>query len=176
MQKRKAQIPGYEKYAVDVDGVVYGQSGKPLKPAICRGGYKMVALCVGGKPRWREIHRIVAETFIHCVCAASMFVNHIDGGKLNNSVDNLEWVTPKGNSIHACSTLGVNVGARNGQAKRINKCDKSTLAILSSYPSIMDAARAICPSNARAAEQSIWRVLSGQRKSYKGFYWQYVSE
>jgi hypothetical protein len=52
------------------------------------------------------LHRLIAETFIpnpdNLPC-----VNHKDGNKLNNSVDNLEWVTYSENNIHA-RKMGLN--------------------------------------------------------------------
>lgn len=46
------------------------------------------------------IHRLVAELFIGETCDVKTQVNHIDGDKSNNHVDNLEWVCPKENIRH----------------------------------------------------------------------------
>lgn len=49
-----------------------------------------------------SIHRLVATAFIP-TDDQSLFVDHLDGDKSNNCVDNLEWVTNKENSIRACN-------------------------------------------------------------------------
>jgi hypothetical protein len=69
-----------------------------LKPCI-KNGYKAVSLWVEGKQYPRYVHRLVAESFIgDC---SNMSINHIDGNKLNNSLDNIEIVTASENMIHA---------------------------------------------------------------------------
>lgn len=54
-----------------------------------------------------KIHDIVVETFLsksHCDDNKKLMVNHIDGIKDNNCLDNLEWVSYSGNMIHALET------------------------------------------------------------------------
>lgn len=46
------------------------------------------------------VHRIVSEAFIEKVDGKN-FVNHIDGNRLNNFVENLEWCTSEENNVHA---------------------------------------------------------------------------
>lgn len=65
-----------------------------------RTGYLSVKLTKNGKQSTRHIHRLLALTFIpnpfNKCC-----VNHKDGNKLNNSLDNLEWVSHAENNRHA---------------------------------------------------------------------------
>lgn len=63
-------------------------------------GYLQVDLKIDGKRYIRCIHRLVADAFIENPEKKDQ-VNHKDGNKLNNSVDNLEWVTCKENIRHA---------------------------------------------------------------------------
>lgn len=63
-----------------------------------------VNLYKNGKNKIKKIHRIVAENFIPNP-ENKPEVNHIDGNKQNNKVDNLEWVTKSENVKHRFSTL-----------------------------------------------------------------------
>jgi hypothetical protein len=74
---------------------------KLLKQHIGKNGYKVVALSIGkGKAKLTYVHRLIAKHFIPNP-KKKPFVNHIDGNKLNNSINNLEWVTSQENCIHA---------------------------------------------------------------------------
>ena len=80
-------------------------------------GYKKVRLCNSGTVVKKKIHRLVAEHFIpnpsNYPC-----VNHIDGNKSNNNVNNLEWCTHQYNSEHAVK-IGLHI---NKSAKVEKKC------------------------------------------------------
>ncbi len=64
-----------------------------------RQGYRMIRLI----HRTRKVHRLVAEAFIGPI-ASGLTVNHLDGNKANNDVENLEIVTRAENSQHAMRT------------------------------------------------------------------------
>lgn len=61
-------------------------------------GYITVNLCKNGKANTKRVHRLVAETFLG---ESKLQVDHIDGNKSNNRIDNLEYVTPKENTNRA---------------------------------------------------------------------------
>jgi hypothetical protein len=72
-----------------------------LKPAIRTGGYYLVTLGDGkGFRKNGSVHKLVAEAFIPNPDNLPT-VNHKDGNKLNNHVDNLEWMTGRDNCLHA---------------------------------------------------------------------------
>lgn len=111
-------IPGYGGlYYVTDDGrlfshsrPIYSKSGnfRYIKKGcevigeISIHGYRRVLLSRNGNIAKHFVHRCVAICF-HENPDNLPFVNHKDGDKLNNHKDNLEWVTPKGNSEHAFS-------------------------------------------------------------------------
>lgn len=94
-------------YKISRDGVVVSvpRNGtvsveKEIKPVVGTNGYLKVSFRFLGKRYTRNIHRLIALTFIenpnNYPC-----VNHIDGNKLNNDISNLEWVTYSENIQHA---------------------------------------------------------------------------
>lgn len=66
-------------------------------------GYKLINLSKNGKATSFRVHRLVADHFIPNV-DNKPFVNHLDGDKTNNKVENLEWATEKENSEHAVAS------------------------------------------------------------------------
>ena len=63
-------------------------------------GYYRCCLSKNGNNKTVKVHRIVAETFIPNPNNLAQ-VNHIDGNKQNNNVDNLEWCSQSENMKHA---------------------------------------------------------------------------
>lgn len=90
-----------ENYEVSNIGEVRNKKTKRiLKPAISNKGYYLVALSKKCKSHTYTIHKLVMEHFNRCAFAYEV-INHIDGNKLNNCIDNLEYVTQKENCIKA---------------------------------------------------------------------------
>lgn len=82
-----------------------------------RGGALTVGLWKNSKSKRKYIHRLVAETFIPNPNKWPQ-VNHIDGNRNNNKIDNLEWCTHQQNIDHAVRTgLLNNRGQKNGMSK-----------------------------------------------------------
>ena len=92
-------IPAYQgKYQVsnlgNVKSLNYNRTGKEkiLKPVKGGDNYLHVYLCKNGKQKNIKIHRLVAEAFIPKTDGKE-FVDHIDGDRQNNNVNNLRWCT-----------------------------------------------------------------------------------
>lgn len=90
-------------YKISSEGEVYNTvTGKTLKPRISHG-YNYVTLCGENGHRQVRVHRLVAKEFIPNVLGKPL-INHIDGNKTNNNVENLEWCTASENMKHAYRT------------------------------------------------------------------------
>ena len=102
--KNRAPISGYEGiYEIDEEGLIYCilndkyHKIRILKPHLNNSGYLRVNLYdMNHRPKKHYIHRLVAQTFIPNPDNLK-YVDHKDCSKLNNSVNNLEWVTQKEN-------------------------------------------------------------------------------
>ena len=105
-------IPSYEgKYQIsnfgNVKSLHFSGTNTPhlLKLKNHKDGYKLVGLSNGksGDKSFFAVHRLVAQAFIPNP-ENKETVNHIDGNKANNHVDNLEWATFQENMIHSFKT------------------------------------------------------------------------
>ena len=95
----KQQIQDFPNYFITTDGEVISK-GKKLSQRIGKQGYAYVNLYNEFGRKTKKIHRLVAETFIPNP-KNLLQVNHIDGNKLNNRLENLEWCTQQENTLHA---------------------------------------------------------------------------
>ena len=74
--------------------------GRILKLSLNNSGYYLVFIAYKGVRFVKLVHRLVADAFLPNPSNKTQ-VNHINGIKTDNRLDNLEWVTPKENSIHS---------------------------------------------------------------------------
>lgn len=91
-------------YYITEDGKCYNSNtGKYLRGQVnSKNGYFSYNLTLpDGRKKRCYAHRLVALAFIPQTDADKNQVNHIDGNKLNNYIDNLEWVSPRENQEHA---------------------------------------------------------------------------
>ena len=136
--------------------------GRTLKLIKQNNGY----YCVNIKGKIHLVHRLVAEAFIpnpnNYPC-----VNHINGDKTDNRIDNLEWCTLQQNTQHAFDT-GLNKKGKNHyKAKKILQFDlKGNL--IKSWDCIMDIERVIKINHGHISD-----VCKNRRKQCGGYIWKY---
>lgn len=96
------QIKGYPHLLVSRDGKVWTTTyNRFLKPQLTNRGYLRIGLNKDKVIKTVGVHRLVAEAFIPNPDNLPA-VDHIDGNKLNNTVENLQWISNSDNTRKAC--------------------------------------------------------------------------
>ena len=96
----RKEILDYLNYEIDENGNVYNKiTNNQLKGSIGENGYKYYRLSKNNHKKMFYAHRLVAEYFIPNPNNLPI-VNHIDGNKLNNNINNLEWTGYSENTKH----------------------------------------------------------------------------
>lgn len=177
MQEIWKDIKGYEGcYQVSNTGKVrslnYRQT-KQMKELSCRvnhKGYVDVHLSKNGKSKRIVVHRLVAQTFILNPKALPQ-INHIDGNKQNNNINNLEWCNNSENQKHAYEK-GLKlkkIGVNNPGHKKLNQYDLQGNYI-KTWDYIKQAGDSLNIPNSN--------IVKCCKKTYKtagGFVWRYAN-
>ena len=165
-------VIGYEdEYEISSDGIVKSKDrlcidslgrkrfrkGKVLHPDIAQNGYYRITLSKNGKRKQVYLHRLLAEHFIDNPNDLPQ-INHKDGNKLNNNINNLEWCTVQENTIHAYKNGLIHhvkgkdhpnyhkFGADSKKAKSVIAINVTTNETMT-YGSIIDTKKdGFCPS------------------------------
>lgn len=144
-----------------------------------RGGYVTVSLCKKSNQKTLKMHRLVALSFIPNPLRKKT-VNHIDGNKKNNCVDNLEWSTYSENHKHAYK-LGLKK-VTDAQRKSASETGKRTCEMNRKkkavvcfneieryiFASAHDGARFV-----NGSASAIIKCCKGTQQTHKGFSWRY---
>ena len=167
---RVRSLDRYSKHSTSKTGFIL-QKGQMLKPYMSKKGYLKVDLGDGfGKRKSVYVHRLVAIAFIDNPMNYNQ-VNHIDGVKTNNRLDNLEWCNNSMNQLHAYANGLNKPSPLAGKPKRpVYQIDKKTNEIVARFDSIAEAGIALGmkkPSN-------IITVCKGNRPYAGGYKWQYA--
>ena len=141
-------------------------------------GYMTVHLRKSGYSKHRKVHRMVAKAFIEKVPGKEI-INHKDGVKDNNNVENLEWCTHSENTHHAYDTGLMEVDLeqlKEAQRRSVKSTSKPVLQI-SSEGALVNEFSSIRQASLHMGVQScnmIGDVCRGKRKTYKGYKWEFA--
>jgi hypothetical protein len=154
-------------YEVNKTKRYYLKTGRLLRP-IRMGNYLGIILTDKQGSQTRKcIHRIVLESFTDSKYWLET-VNHKDGNKDNNCIDNLEWMTQKENNLHSRRYL------RNGVFKKIIAIDPKTGKINCKYETIVEAINSL---GLRIHDSNISRYCKlKNNRIYKGYIWRYEED
>lgn len=89
------------EYLVSTDGRIKHKPTNTILKPFYNKGYAIIVLVIKNKHKMFKVHRLVANAFFGKPENKNMEVNHINGIKQDNRIENLEWVSPRDNCIHA---------------------------------------------------------------------------
>ena len=158
-------------------------------------GYMYVCLSKNGICKFKTVHRLLAETFIPNI-ENKPCVDHIDGSRDNNSIDNLRWCTAKENCNYPIAKIRFSESHKgnipseetklkrfeswvrngrpmkrplnNGRSKQIEQIDIVSEEVIQIFPSMQEIKRQLgfSPSN-------ICHCCKGKKRSVYGYLWKY---
>lgn len=177
-------IEGYEQYLISTKGRIFSiKSSIILKQQLDKDGYNII--CLKGKTM--KVHRLVGKAFISNFKNLPQ-INHKDGNKTNNKIENLEWCDASYNMQHSFNVLNRVVWSKG---KRMSQEFKDKLSNLfkgkRSLSNNPRARKVICVetgdvySCARLAEitlsiskGTVAHCAKGYTKTAGGYHWEYV--
>ena len=112
MEEVWKDIPLYEGLyqASNLGRIKSLRKNKIMSQQLNKYGYSIIILWKNGYKKTIFVHRLIAMAFLK-MSYKRRFVNHKDGNKLNNNVNNLEWCSTQENNVHAYKT-GLNTWAK----------------------------------------------------------------
>ena len=155
-------ILGFANYEVNENGAIRNVHTRKTLSTKNDRGYDRVVLYDHGVRSIKQVHRIVAESFIDNPDHKHE-VNHINGDKRDNRVQNLEWCTRSDNMKHAYA-MGLKhcSGGLDERPVRVLETDQV-------YKSIHECARCL-----NCDQGHISHCLSGDRKTHKKYHFEYA--
>lgn len=147
-----------------------------LKPGKRKDGYLYIDLSHNSRNKKKYVHRLVAFAFIENIDNKPQ-VNHINGDKSDNRIENLEWATGNENQKHAFMS-GLNKGSKPwiGKFGKDHHSSKTVIQMTEEGNSIAEFESAVEASKVvKLNPSNISAVCRGEQKSAGGFKWKYKS-
>lgn len=155
-------------YQVSSLGRVKSLSRKKIMPVHnTSNGYHQVHLYRAGKATYAYVHRIVADAFCSRLYDAQNEVNHIDGNRVNNKADNLEWCTRSENHRTAIY-IQRQIEAKKAKAKPVSQFTMDG-KFIATFHGLHEASRMT-----GAARHVIKACCDGAAKQAGGYRWQFA--
>lgn len=152
-------------YSVSTEGEVRKDTTNYILSQSSQQDYKFVGLIINGKQKRMRVHRMVALTFIDNP-DNKPYVNHINGNRSDNNVENLEWVTPSENTQHAVNT-GLFKSGRKRAVIQYNLNGEQ----MATFESATEAAR-----QTGGSQSKITMCCRRQRDSANDYQWRYYDD
>ena len=157
---------GRVKACRKTDARGHNRNEKVMSQNLSNQGRPRVNLEKNGIRKVVFVHRLVAEAFLPNPLVKRE-VNHIDGDKTNNNVENLEWATRSENMLHA-ERMRLHTMAPALEAHKQRVCQIYGRFVIAVFDSIADASRATGIDS-----QNISSAASGKRYQAGGYEWRY---
>lgn len=159
----RRDINEFPNYQASSDGLIVNKkTGRVLRPSPDTYGYMSVGLSKDGRTHTKRVHRLIAEAFLEQSSEKEWQVNHKNGDKNDNRLDNLEFVSPGDNMRHAYAHNLNHWEGYNETPVRVIETGKV-------YKSQAECARAIGGS-----QSNINACLAGRRHKHLGYHFEYA--